>query len=333
MTSLPPLILTKNLTRIGANPRPLSADAKCGRLVRIRQGVYVDAADWNGLQGSERYRLRIEAVAETCVAPTIFSHHSAASPWGVPTIQRGQPVHALTTFHGGGRSRAGVRRHLVDPAKIEVEELDGILVTSRITTVLDLAAFVPFAEALVPLDHVLKPDRERGFPAVCKEQLLAALPGRYVPAVERRVRTSIEFADPGADSAGESYSRGLIHSAGFAPPILQYEVRNSKGRVGYSDFYWEGSRTVGEFDGIAKYQKPQYLNGRTPGQVVVDEKLREDRIRATGRNVVRWVWADLWLPGELERKLSAAGVPRRRRSSAGRADGAGMQKRSRDTRI
>jgi hypothetical protein len=103
--------------------------------------------------------------------------------------------------------------------------------------------------------------------------------------------------------------------------------------VGYSDFYWEGSRTVGEFDGIAKYQKPEYLKGRTPGQVVVDEKLREDRIRATGRNVVRWMWADLWSPGELERKLSAAGVSRRRRSSPGRANGAATQKRSGDTRI
>ncbi|MFC9350602.1 hypothetical protein [Arthrobacter sp. NPDC057013] len=332
MTTLPRLILAKNMTRIGANPRPLSADARSGKLVRIRQGVYVDAAAWNGLRGPERYRLRIEAAAETCVAPTIFSHHSAASAWGVPTIQRGQPVHALTTFRGGGRSRAGVRRHLADPEKIDAEELDGLLVTSRITTVLDLAAFVPFAEALVPLDHVLRPDATRGLPALSKEQLLAALPDRYVPAVERRVRIAIEFADAQAESAGESYSRGLIHAAGFAQPVLQYEVRNSTGRVGYSDFYWEGSRTVGEFDGIAKYQKPEYLKGRTPGQVVVDEKLREDRIRATGRSVVRWVWADLWAPGELEGKLSAAGVPRRRRSAPGHANGAGVQKRPGDTR-
>ena len=210
--------------------------------------------------------------------------------------------------------------------------MDGLLVTSRIQTVLDLAAFVPFAEALVPLDHVLKPDAARGLPALTKEGLLGALPGRYPLAVERRVSAAIKFADPASGSPGESYSRGLIHAAGFAMPILQYEVRTSTGRVGYSDFYWEECRTVGEFDGIAKYQKPKYLNGRTPGQVVVDEKLREDRIRATGRNVVRWVWADLWKPAELDRKLTAAGVPRRRRSS-GFAKGARTQKRSGDTRI
>jgi len=123
----------------------------------------------------------------------------------------------------------------------------------------------------------------------------------------------------------------LILAAGFSGPELQYEVRSSTGRVGYSDFYWEETRTVGEFDGIAKYQRAEYLNGRTPGQVVVDEKLREDRIRATGRNVVRWVWADLWKAGELERKLAAAGVPRRRRSSSGSAKSARTRKRSGDT--
>lgn len=333
MKDLPRLILAKDLTEIGASPRPLSAALKAGSLVRIRHGVYTDAAAWRGLNSWQQYRLRIEAVAETCWAPTIFSHHSAASPWEIPTILRGQPVHALTTYRGGGRSRAGVRRHLVDPSRVEAEELDGLLVTSRIQTVLDLAAFVPFAEALVPLDHALKPDAARGLPALTKEQLLGALPGRYSMAAERRVSAAIRFADPASGSAGESYSRGMIHAAGFALPVLQYEVRSSTGRIGYSDFYWEESRTVGEFDGIAKYQKPEYLNGRTPGQVVVDEKLREDRIRATGRNVVRWVWADLWKSGELDRKLTAAGVPRRRRSSSGHANGARTQKRSGDTRI
>src|SRR5688572_31343913 len=115
MKDLPQLILAKNLTEIGASQRPLSAAYKAGSLMRIRHGVYVDAAEWKALNSWQQYRLRIDAVAETCCSPTIFSHHSAASPWEIPTILRGQPIHALTTFRGGGRSRAGVRRHLVDP--------------------------------------------------------------------------------------------------------------------------------------------------------------------------------------------------------------------------
>lgn len=49
---------------------------------------------------------------------------------------------------------------------------------------------------------------------------------------------------------------------------------------------------------------------------MVEEKKRENRIRATGFNVVRWDWADLKEPGKLEGKLAAAGVPRRRARSA-----------------
>ncbi|HJW00874.1 MAG TPA: hypothetical protein VJ617_17410 [Arthrobacter sp.] len=300
--------------------------------MRIRQGVYVEASAWSELAVWQRYRLRIEAVAETSILPVTFSLHSAASVWGIPTIGRGQPIHALTLFRGGGRSRAGVRRHLVEPGMLDAEIVDGLSVTSRVVTVLDIAAAVPFPEAAVPLDHVLKPDSSRGLPALTKAELLAAMAGRYSAATERRVRSAVEFADFRSGSAGESYSRGLIHMAGFEAPILQYEVRSSAGRVAFTDFYWEGSRTVGEFDGIEKYLKPEYLQGRTPGQVVVDEKLREDRIRATGRNVVRWVWSELWR-GELEGMLSSAGVPRRRRSSPGRTNGPKTQNRSGDTRI
>lgn len=286
MNPLPRLILTRHLAEVGASTRPLPAAVKAGSLVRIRQGVYVEASAW--------------------------------------------AIHALTLFRGGGRSRAGIRRHLVEPGMLDAEIVDGLSVTSRQTTVLDIAATVPFAEAAVPLDYVLRPDPARGLPALTKTELLAAMAGRYSAAAERRVRSAVEFADFRSGSAGESYSRGLIHMAGFEAPLLQYEVRTSVGRVAFADFYWEGSRTVGEFDGIEKYLKPEYLKGRTPGQVVVDEKLREDRIRATGRNVVRWVWNDLWR-GELEGMLSRAGVPRRPRSSSGRGKGPGTQNRPGDT--
>jgi hypothetical protein len=104
--------------------------------------------------------------------------------------------------------------------------------------------------------------------------------------------------------------------AGFQPPELQHEIRDSSGLVGYTDYYWEGGQVAGEFDGVEKYLKPEYLRGRTASQAVVEEKQREDRIRATGLRVVRWVWADLMEPGRLEQKLAAFGVPRRRARSA-----------------
>jgi hypothetical protein len=193
---------------------------------------------------------------------------------------------------------------------------DGLLVTGRVRTVLDLAAFTPFAEAIVPMDHVLRPDGARKLPPLSKEQLLSEIEGNYAAAAARRITAAIKFADAQSASPGESYSRALMHVAGFEPPTLQHEVRDGGGLIGYSDYYWDSARIVGEFDGMEKYMKPEYLRARTPSQAVVDEKYREDRIRATGRTVVRWVWADLTMPGRLERKLAAAGVPRRRARSA-----------------
>ncbi|MFE4836866.1 hypothetical protein ACFRAU_19580 [Arthrobacter sp. NPDC056691] len=172
-------------------------------------------------------------------------------------------MHALTFQNDGGRSRAGVRRHYAAPAGVKVSRHGGLLVTGRVRTVLDLAAFTSFAEAIVPLDHVLRRDKARNLPALSKEQLLAEIEGNYTTAAARRITAAIEFADPLSASAGESYGRALMHVAGFEPPALQHEIRDGGGLIGYSDYYWDGARAAGEFDGEEMYVKPEYLKGRT----------------------------------------------------------------------
>lgn len=313
MRRLPKLILAKDLSILGGESRRLSMDAKAGKLVRIRHGVYVDAPQWQQLESWERYALNVEAAAECLTAPTIFSHHSAASIHGIPTILRRQPVHALTTYAGGGRSRAGVRRHLVVEGRERAQEVKGFLVTDRIRTVLDIAASVPFAEAVVPVDFLL--NRKRNPQPVTRDQLLDGISGTYSKAADRRITAAVRFGAENSGSPGESYARGLMHVIGFEMPELQYEVNTTKGTV-YTDYYWKKVRMVGEFDGREKYMKPEYLKGRTPSEVVIEEKAREDAIRATGRGVFRLVWSDLTV-GKLERELEAAGVPRRRRASLG----------------
>lgn len=316
MRDLPPLLLARDRLQYGLTAKELARRTTSGALVRIRHGVYVDGQAWRELQPWEQYRLRVQAAAETFHSPTIFARHSAASVWKIPTIGVHHPVEALTLRNDGGRSRAGVRRHFSDPAGLTVARREGLLVTSRVRTVLDLAAFTPFTEAVVPLDHVLKPDRTCGLPALSRVALAAGIGPNYTSAAQGRIRAVLSFADPLAGSAGESYSRSLMQVAGFEAPVLQQVLRDEQGLIGYADFYWKRARVVGEFDGEEKYLKPEYLRGRTPSQAVVEEKYREDRIRATGFTVVRWVWADLMQPGRLERKLAAAGVPRRRTRSA-----------------
>ena len=316
MPDLPPLLLSRDRLLHGLTPNELAKRVKTSALVRVRHGVYVDGAAWQNLKPWEQYRLRVQAAAETFEKPTVFARQSAASVWGVSFVGLHHPVQALTLKNDGGRSRAGVSRHFAAAAGLQVVTREGLLVTDRIRTVLDLAAFTPFAEAVVPIDHVLRPDRARRLPALTKAELEAGIGSNYSTAAGRRIRAVIDFADPASGSAGESWSRALIHLAGFEAPVLQQAIYDSAGLVGYADFHWKQAKVVGEFDGAEKYAKAEYLKGQTASQAVVAEKNRENRIRATGMNVVRWDWADLMETGTLERKLAAAGVPRRRTRSA-----------------
>lgn len=316
MADLPPLVLSRDRITQGFTAHEIAKRVKAGSLIRVRHGVYVHGEAWRALKPWQQYRLRVQAAAETFEKPTVFSRHSSASVWGIPTIGVHHPVEALTFTNGGGRSRAGVRRYFAAREGLNVVRREGILVTDRIRTVLDLAAFTPFVEAVAPVDHVLRPDMSRGLSAIPKAALEAGIGSTYSASAVRRIRTVLDFANPASGSAGESLSRALIRVAGFEAPILQQEFIDPTGRAGYSDFYWKAANVVGEFDGEEKYVKPEFLKGRTPSEAVVAEKNRENRIRALGNNVVRWDWADLMVPGKLETMLAAAGVPRRRTRSA-----------------
>lgn len=304
-------ILSSDAARLGRDTRHLARRAAAGELRRIRQGVYVPAAAWDALEFWARYPLLVQAAATTLQNRTVFCRASSAALWDLPVLGRLPLVHACTFDDGGGRSRAGVRRHFVDARSLQVEERRGLLVTSRLRTVLDLAAFESFEQAVAALDHVLKP--QPGLVALSKSELESGIGATYSAAAARRIRAALDFADAASGSAGESVSRALMHRLGFQPPTLQSEVFDARGFAGRPDFEWREDRLCGEFDGLVKYQKPEYLQGRTPSEVVIEEKRREDRIRATGRRVIRWTWKEISSPARFAAFLSALGVPRRTR--------------------
>jgi hypothetical protein len=84
------------------------------------------------------------------------------------------------------------------------------------------------------------------------------------------------------DLAGTPGSRAATRAVAFADGLL----------VARTDFGWEEHRLVGEFDGRVKYGR-LLRPGQDPGDVVIEEKRREDAVRDEGWRMVRWVWADL----------------------------------------
>ena len=97
----------------------------------------------------------------------------------------------------------------------------------------------------------------------------------------------------------------------------QFEI-SEPGVHAVVDFRIDDEMVVVEFDGLVKYwrsadEPDPFGNRRTPNQVVVDEKRREDAIRELGFEVVRVVWSDLDDPLTLARRIAAAIKRARRR--------------------
>jgi very-short-patch-repair endonuclease len=174
--------------------------------------------------------------------------------------------------------------------------------------VVDTASQAEPAAAVVILDAVLAGRHTgRRVDHSAFEPWLTCLPSARARA---RWNSALAFADPLAESPGESLSRVRIAQLGFQKPVLQHSITDSGGRDYRTDFCWPEARIVGEFDGHMKYTRAKALQGAEPAEVVVREKTRERRIEQEGYRVVRWDWDDLRSPETLRRLLDEFGVPR-----------------------
>jgi hypothetical protein len=104
---------------------------------------------------------------------------------------------------------------------------------------------------------------------------------------------------------------------GVPRPELQVTFRDRRGFIGIVDFWWREHNLIGEFDGVAKYVRHEFRQGRSIEQVFIDEKNRENRLRATGAGVTRWDWPIASSPERLLDALTVAGLPTSRRSPRG----------------
>ena len=285
---------------------------RSGELVSIARGAYLSAALWESLGPDARYRARIGAVAESLGPGTVFSHGSAAALWRLPWVgQWPTRVHTSGPSAPGGRSSRSVFRHTtgVPPAS---ETIDDLVVTSLTTTVIDIARTTSFGTAVAVADAALRRTSHRcdRVPAthLTHSELfdqLADIPLRHGSAQARAV---VEFADGLADRPGESMSRVSMLRAGLSAPQLQVSLTGRSGRRWIVDFWWPSHNLIGEFDGKQKYTDPEFLRGRTGQQTLLDEKFREDDLRAAGHRMSRWGWDVAVSPSRLRAQLLAAGL-------------------------
>lgn len=295
------------VARTASDTHVLRRAHDAGQVRRVRQGAYVDAAAWDAADRRGRSILRIQAVLASRGFRDVVSHESAAVLLGLPLLREPSAVHVTDPGARSTRSRSGLVWHAAPLDAGAVIEMPPFRVTSVVRTAADVARDGAFPEAVAVLDGVLRLGH------VARESIEAAVVASPRVVGRNGALRCVAFADADAANPGESLSRVVVDDLGFERPLLQEPFEDDAGLVGFVDFCWDAAGVVGEFDGFQKYSKPEYLRGRTPSQVVVDERQRERRLEALPEvsRVLRWVWADIIDPPRLHRILSRGGVPRR----------------------
>jgi hypothetical protein len=299
------LIRRRDVVADGGDSSALERDARRGRLLRLAPGVYVRSAVWAELRPAEQHAARVHAVVPRLGTEAVVARESALAVRGFPLLGAWpMRVHVVTSRRPRDRVTALLHQHAAPLRDDEVSTVQGLRVVVSSRAAVDVARLHDLRGGVVVLDHGMVTG---AFSRADLDRVLAD--GGRVQG-SRRAAASIAFAAAGAESPGESLSRVVIHSAGLRAPELQARFPLIGPLVGIVDFWWPCCGVIGEFDGEVKYRDAAMRGGRSAEQVVIDEKLREDALRAMPgvRAFVRWNWSDAFRGTPLLRKLAAAHV-------------------------
>ena len=261
-----------------------AARVRGGEWVRVRPGAYIAAEHLRGRQRERTIELaRIAALGCQLRIDHVVSHESAALLWGLPVLRVPGRTHVLQQAPSRAGCSPDVVRHVQQLAASDRTTRFGRDVTTLERTVVDCATSCPPAAGLVVADAAL----HRGVDRDSCLRMLAAMPGRRGVV---RARAVIAAADDGAESPGESLTRLVVLRAGLPAPTTQIRVVTSRGTF-WGDLGWPVWRLLLEYDGVAKY-------GTGP-EALLEEKRREDAVRAEGWSVLRVMREDLQRPATL----------------------------------
>jgi predicted transcriptional regulator of viral defense system len=284
-----------------------------GRWHRLRRGVYVTADDLlRAEDDGRRHQLECLAVLLALDRPmTAISHLSAARLWGLP-VRRRQDSEVRLTDPAHGRRGRGFRMTRAPLELDEVRTRGAVRLTTPARTLIDCAREDPLEDAVVAMDAGLLAGK------VTRQELQAAAArARRWPGGPRADR-ALFLADGRAESPLETRGRLRLVGARLPVPELQVEIRVGDRLIAVVDAWFEDAAVAVEFDGRVKYTDP--WRGRSPEQVLWDEKRREDELRSLDIGVVRIADADLgarWpRVEETLRRLLARPRPAGRRFSA-----------------
>jgi hypothetical protein len=258
-----------------------------GAWVRLRRGIYVAADELAGIEHrGRRHRVDCLAVLLALGRPSAaVSHASAARLWGFP-VRRDLPRTVRLTDPDVWRRGHDFHMTRAPLARGDVTTAGPIRLTSAPRTLVDCARAWPLDDAVVAMDAALLSGD-----ADATQLAAAAEAARHWPGAPRAAR-AVALADGRAESPLETRGRLRIVGAGLPLPELQVEIRAGGRLVGVVDAWFDDAAVAVEFDGRVKYTDP--WRGRSPHQVLWEEKRREDELRALDIRFVRVTDGDLF---------------------------------------
>ncbi|MHA3702284.1 DUF559 domain-containing protein [Jatrophihabitans sp. YIM 134969] len=209
----------------------------------------------------------------------VVSYRTAGRIWDVGVDDDPDAVDIAVTDR---RSRNGhpdfVRVHRVILGPDDVTEVDGLPVTTRSRTTLDLVGSLPRGSARALFERGFQ---KQWFTLADLDRRLEREKGR---AGNTRLRELREEITPGAQSEFERRFHRLLRRHGITGWEPQYEIRTTTGGTVTVDLAFPGRRLIVELDGWATHGKQERFG---------PDRKRDRRTLVTGWDTVRYVWADL----------------------------------------
>jgi hypothetical protein len=231
-------------------------------VVNVGRGLY-RPADWDfDLEGAAR--------ALSAASPGAWISHVTAArlrcqllpPWLADSTE----LHLSKPRSLPSVRRKGVFGHTVLTLDDEIELVDGIRLSTRSRTWLDLARILPLKDLVSMGDELIRiprvdfEGRTQPYDTMAGLRMLA---GRH-PNLQGvvRAREALDLMRVGADSAPESQLRLAITDAGLPQPELQVPLRAGDARSPSADLAYRHRRLAIQYDGGHHLGGAQILSDR-----------------------------------------------------------------------
>lgn len=233
---------TNDLARAGLSRADFYREVREHRVRRVFRGVYVH------VDVPDSRELRVQAIRLVTPPYAVVSDSSAAWLRGVETFRpsdRFDLVPSLVIPHGESRTtqrNVVCREAYIDRA--DVEDIDGVLVTTPLRTTIDLLRGLWRPYALAAGDGMARAGLVEAGEVVAYIRRLRGFPGVV------QARTLAGFLDGRAESPAESWTRLRLLDAGLPRPEVAVPVADRNGVVRYRlDMGYEAQRIAIEYDG------------------------------------------------------------------------------------